>query len=186
MSAKPSGSHQGHPVARCSLRAAEGSLAAHAVSRPDGRQEGAHGPHEASRPSSHQASPDSPEQGVRERFRRRFARLGALHAQMAQICRDLAEDPEIQLAGMAEQSVHATPPEGAGMDLEADEAATATQPGRLLDVAGLAEVLCVAPRTVRRWRGSGKLPPAIDVGGLLRWRREDVDRWLEERREAAP
>ena len=158
-------------VATGSLHGEEGHEAALAAKCADERDVGAH----------------EAEGGSPERFQRRLGRLGALFGQVGQILRDLAQDPEIQLAVGAEQSVHATAPEGTGMDVETDTAAaTASQPGRLLDLAGLAEVLSVAPRTVRRWRGSGKLPPAVDVGGLVRWRREDVDRWLEVRREAAP
>jgi len=54
-------------------------------------------------------------------------------------------------------------------------------PAPLLDAHALGELLNVDARTVRRWRTAGTLPPAIEIGGVLRWRREVVDRWLQER-----
>lgn len=56
----------------------------------------------------------------------------------------------------------------------------------LLSVDDLAARLQVAPRTVRRWCGEGKLPAAIEFGGLLRWRRDAVEEWIAEREEASP
>ena len=47
------------------------------------------------------------------------------------------------------------------------------------DVAGL---LNVDIRTLRRLRHLGDVPKPITVGRVLRWRRRDVDRWLEDGR----
>lgn len=59
-------------------------------------------------------------------------------------------------------------------------------PEPLLDVPSLASFLGVSPKTVYRWQEHSEGPPAIRLGGrLLRWRREDVDAWLEERRDGA-
>ena len=43
----------------------------------------------------------------------------------------------------------------------------------------LAAYLQVSLRTVRRWRAAGKGPPVLWAGDRPRYRREDVDAWLE-------
>ncbi len=89
-----------------------------------------------------------------------LARLGETLAEAAQICRALAE---VQLAGSEKprlmEGVHSAKP--------------------LLSVRDLAARLNIHPRTVRRWRGEGKLPPALEVGGVVRWQAEVVDAWIE-------
>jgi excisionase family DNA binding protein len=37
--------------------------------------------------------------------------------------------------------------------------------------------------TVREWRKQGKLPSAFKFGRLVRWKRIDVERWANARRE---
>lgn len=56
----------------------------------------------------------------------------------------------------------------------------------LLTVKDLAALMGWAEHTVyqRRYRGDS-LPQAIAVGKALRFRRQDVERWLEEHTEAA-
>ena len=49
----------------------------------------------------------------------------------------------------------------------------------LLSAQGLAEYLGVNVRTLRRWRHEGRIPDPISIGRAQRWRRTDVDRWLE-------
>ncbi len=49
----------------------------------------------------------------------------------------------------------------------------------LLPLVELAEVLGVSPATIYGWRTRGEGPRAIKVGGRLRFRRSEVDRWLE-------
>lgn len=48
----------------------------------------------------------------------------------------------------------------------------------LLNVNDLANALNVQPSTIRRWRREGKLPKAIVVGGVVRWRPQVVEQWL--------
>jgi excisionase family DNA binding protein len=43
----------------------------------------------------------------------------------------------------------------------------------------LAELLRVNIRTVKRYYKEGKLPPAIRLGRLVRWRREEIEQWLQ-------
>jgi excisionase family DNA binding protein len=48
-----------------------------------------------------------------------------------------------------------------------------------------AEYLQVKPRTLSNWRYRNFGPPGVKIGGLLRYRREEVERWLAEQ-EAPP
>lgn len=45
----------------------------------------------------------------------------------------------------------------------------------------LARYLGVSLHTIYRWRMDGRGPKGIKVGNSLRYRAEDVDRWLETR-----
>lgn len=49
----------------------------------------------------------------------------------------------------------------------------------LLSTEDLADLLGVPVRTVYAWRRNGTGPRAIRVGKHLRFRREDVERWLD-------
>lgn len=55
----------------------------------------------------------------------------------------------------------------------------------LLNIKQLSELMGVPKATIYGWRYKSFGPPAIVLGRHLRWRREDVDAWLRERREAA-
>ena len=50
----------------------------------------------------------------------------------------------------------------------------------LLSARDLSSLLGVSTRSVWRLRDSGNLPPPIQLGRLVRWRRAAIDRWLEE------
>ena len=87
---------------------------------------------------------------------------------------DSAGNGDIQLAG------------GGGSSLMDAVEATDVQPSPgtsidLLSIADIARILGIGERSVRRWRSEGALPPAIEIGGLLRWRREVVEVWIAER-----
>lgn len=43
----------------------------------------------------------------------------------------------------------------------------------------VAEMLKVHPKTLARWRRTKIGPKWINVGGLVRYRRDDLDEWLE-------
>ena len=50
----------------------------------------------------------------------------------------------------------------------------------LLITAGqLAGLLQVSTRTLWRMSSAGRLPKPIRVGGIVRWRLEEVERWIE-------
>jgi predicted DNA-binding transcriptional regulator AlpA len=51
----------------------------------------------------------------------------------------------------------------------------------LLTVPDVARLVKVEAKTVRPWRTDGLLPEAICIGGVLRWRREAIEAWLQER-----
>jgi excisionase family DNA binding protein len=48
----------------------------------------------------------------------------------------------------------------------------------------LAELLGVPVRTIYRWRWTGDGPRGFRVGRHVRYRAADIERWLEERRDA--
>ena len=83
------------------------------------------------------------------------------------------EEHEIQLAASRGQSVMAVVRQPI-IEPENDSAADA----RLLTLGDLAVLVQVSEKTLRRWRSEGRLPPAVEIGGVVRWRREDVDAWL--------
>ncbi|WIG18394.1 helix-turn-helix domain-containing protein [Kocuria rosea] len=49
-----------------------------------------------------------------------------------------------------------------------------------LDEAALAIWLNKSPRSLQRWRRSAHGPAFVRVGKSIRYRRSDVERWLEE------
>ena len=51
--------------------------------------------------------------------------------------------------------------------------------------AVVAERLQVDPKTVRRWRQEERLPTPVTFGGVIRWRPEAIDAWLEEQERSA-
>jgi predicted DNA-binding transcriptional regulator AlpA len=86
------------------------------------------------------------------------------------------------LAGMREQSVHASPGkrDDAPGSTMIDAPQTSPQP-LLLSPTGVAELLGCNPRTLRRWRQQRGFPRPISMGRSGRWRRAEIERWLEER-----
>ncbi len=52
--------------------------------------------------------------------------------------------------------------------------------GRLLDIDEVADYLGIPKNTLYKWRVDGKGPRAIKVGKHLRFRRSDVETWLDQ------
>ncbi|WP_340540680.1 helix-turn-helix transcriptional regulator [Nocardioides sp. GXZ039] len=50
-----------------------------------------------------------------------------------------------------------------------------------LSTEDVAELLGIPAATVRYWRHTGQGPRGFRVGRAVRYRRTDVDRWIEER-----
>ena len=97
----------------------------------------------------------------------KLARLADALAEVAGIVRELAQE---SLAVQPERALM-----GAVMP--------APERPRLLRVQDLSELLRLDPRTVRRMRARGQLPPAIDLHSVLRWDEATVLAWINERRE---
>jgi predicted DNA-binding transcriptional regulator AlpA len=51
-------------------------------------------------------------------------------------------------------------------------------PPALLDVRAVATRLGCSPRHVWRMRDKGVLPPAVELGALVRWNSETLDDWI--------
>ena len=113
----------------------------------------------------------------------RLAELASMRATIAQEeaqnLADLARMADTSLAGSAEQSVTSTVS-------EAPSKTAAPAPAQdYLSKQGVADVLGCHPRTVRRMELDGELPEPVVVGRLRRWRRSDIEGWIEAQR-AAP
>lgn len=107
-----------------------------------------------------------------------FGRLADLHAEVSAVYRELAKESEVQLASTADRALMETMATAPGIAPPA--------PGtRLLTARDVGDLVGVGARTIRRWRDEGRLPPAIVVAGVVRWKREVVERWLDENTEAS-
>lgn len=102
-------------------------------------------------------------------FAAHFRHLAELHGEIAATCAALAQEVGIQLATGGDLSVMGAMASGPHVDAD---------PAALLSVQDLAGLLQVDARTVRRWRTDGKLPPAIELGGVIRWQPGVVQDWL--------
>ncbi len=49
----------------------------------------------------------------------------------------------------------------------------------LLTFYELSKVVKVSVRTLYRWIDSEIIPPPIKLGGSLRWKREEIQNWLD-------
>jgi len=57
------------------------------------------------------------------------------------------------------------------------------QDDHLLRNSEAAAHIGVASKTLRNWRARGIAPPAVRLNGAVRYRRSDLDRWVDARRE---
>ena len=51
----------------------------------------------------------------------------------------------------------------------------------LLTEVAAADILCVSIRTLQAWRVRGDGPPFVKVGRAVRYRRNDLETWVEGR-----
>ena len=49
---------------------------------------------------------------------------------------------------------------------------------QLLSAKALAKMLSLSARTVWRYRSSDQLPRPVKVGGAIRWRHTDIEKWI--------
>ncbi len=89
-----------------------------------------------------------------------WARLARLHGDLSRCYGDIAEQERNRVAAGAQQS-----------DITNV---------KLLTVSDLAGRFSVTQKTVRRWRREGRLPAAIEIGGVIRWEPGVVEQWLKE------
>jgi predicted DNA-binding transcriptional regulator AlpA len=80
-----------------------------------------------------------------------------------------------------------TPPEQADYRPTAQGGQLSQEPAALLSEREVARMLGVSLSTLRRWRLNLNYgPPTVRIGRYPRYRREDVERWIEEQREHPP
>lgn len=48
-----------------------------------------------------------------------------------------------------------------------------------LDVKTIAKLLSISERMVWRLKDAGHMPQPVKVGRLVRWRRKDIEQWVE-------
>jgi excisionase family DNA binding protein len=102
--------------------------------------------------------------------------LADLLVEAGETVRQVAEEAQDQLAVRAKRAL---------MDDVTRTATNVPAPRRkLLTVTDIAGIVGCRPRTVRRWREEGRLPPALHFGGLVRWEETDVLAWLDTCKEA--
>ena len=99
-----------------------------------------------------------------------FARLAELCAALAQEFEKLAQDPDLQLQVLPEQSKG-----------RAVKPADVLSRQSLIGAAALAGMLGVNVRTLRRMRHEKQIPEPC-MQRPLRWRRADVESWLADGR----
>ncbi len=60
---------------------------------------------------------------------------------------------------------------------------TTSAPDEFLDIRQLSEWLEIAKPTIYMWRHRGEGPPAYKLNNRVRFRRSDMELWLEDQRE---
>jgi len=48
----------------------------------------------------------------------------------------------------------------------------------LLTAEGVAEILHCSSRSIHRLAETGKIPPPVRIGGLVRWTRQQMEQWV--------
>jgi prophage regulatory protein len=62
---------------------------------------------------------------------------------------------------------------------DALERKSAAPPPELVDAAGVAAMLGIGDRTVRRLDVEGRLPMPVKIGGSVRWRLSELRDWID-------
>ena len=50
----------------------------------------------------------------------------------------------------------------------------------MLTVTGVAKMLACSPRSIYRLADAGRIPPPVRIGGLVRWPRAALEKWIAE------
>jgi excisionase family DNA binding protein len=48
----------------------------------------------------------------------------------------------------------------------------------LMDVGEVADFFGVSKLTIWRWDKSGEIPKSMKIGGIVRWKRDELEKWL--------
>ena len=114
---------------------------------------------------------ERPISGLLRQVAAHLANLSGLAEQLSEhVQNQLAAGPERALMSGVDQS---NAPPSSKHPVAAD----------LLTVRDIAQLLGVSPGTIRRWRREGKLPPAVEIGGVVRWRADAIGAWIADREE---
>ena len=98
--------------------------------------------------------------------------------ELAADVRRLARSSESALAApLAREQGHES---GAPPPAPMPAAKSDTKPRLLLPQRELAQQIGVSARTLQRMRHERRLPAPVKLGGRPRWRRADIERWIEE------
>jgi excisionase family DNA binding protein len=88
---------------------------------------------------------------------------------------------------MGSTEVAQAPPERVTIAPTVQGGQLSQDPAALMGEREVAALLGVSLRTLRRWRIDLHYgPPAIRVGRFVKYRRGDVEQWIEEQRERPP
>lgn len=63
--------------------------------------------------------------------------------------------------------------------IETEEKRVQADDAVLLTAEDVGHLLQVSERSVWRWLSAGKIPEPVKIGGSTRWRRGDVQEWIE-------
>jgi len=55
-----------------------------------------------------------------------------------------------------------------------------SEKSQLVDVHAAAAITACSASTVRRLADSGRMPKPVKVGRLIRWQRDELERWIRE------
>jgi predicted DNA-binding transcriptional regulator AlpA len=71
------------------------------------------------------------------------------------------------------------PPRAGPQDLSDGFPASTIPEGGLIDASGVAAMMACSVRHVRRLDAAAELPAPVRIGRLVRWRLEELSRWLD-------
>ncbi len=155
-----------------------GSSGASPGHEPTGAQDGTHGQADARLQREPAQAAWERHRDAHECVRRGYLRLVEAHADLARAYEVLAEVSENELAGFATSSVTAVVPTNSTTSEAPERPARAPD---MLTTKDLVKLLRCDARTLRRKELAGEIPAPVRTGRLKRWRRTDIDRWIEER-----
>lgn len=49
----------------------------------------------------------------------------------------------------------------------------------LLTVKEISQMMGISTRTLHRWNVSGQMPSSVKIGGCVRWKKREIESWIE-------